>query len=138
MPMAGIPQSPLLEEVIGPSVAVVSMSAAFGESRLDETDFPAQHVGGFPAEFWLFSHQIEKSLSIHVQHFSVGNCHSGQAVGMSRKSGGDPQKRTGRKDSIQLCQVLDRQTDLAFQHQVNPLVFLIHLKQIDRKSTRLN
>ena len=130
MPIAEIWQPPLLEGVIEPLVGVNLLSAAFGESRLNEGDLTAQHVGGFTAEFGLLGHEIEKGFSVNVQDFGVSHCESSQAVGPSRKSGGNPQERTRRKDAIELWQVLDRQTDLAFQNQVNPMVLLIHLEDL--------
>ena len=48
-------------------------SATLGESRLDEADFTAQHVGGFAAHFRLVGHQIEKCLPFDVHDFCVGN-----------------------------------------------------------------
>src|SRR5271169_2254983 len=110
------------------SAGIGPLSPAFCESCLDETDFAAQHVGGFPAEIRPLRHKVEKSASLDMQHLRIRNCYCGEAVGPSGERGGNPQKRPWRQDSIQLLQVLDRQTNSALQHQINPLVLLICIK----------
>ena len=85
-------QGDIQEKVVGGSVAVTLLSAAFGKSRVDEAHFAAQHIGGFTTEFRLLGHEIEEGLSVDVQHFRVGDCDCGKAIGVPRESGRNPQK----------------------------------------------